>query len=175
MVNLKRRKAINEMADIIREALKLNTPVPVENIPRMLGGKLSFLSELDQGMEAMITKRGEEFEISIKEDVYPLRQRFSIAHELGHLVLHMGYLSNNELWRESESYKDIVYYRNGFSIEEVEANEFAGALLMPEEEFVEVAEDNLYEGVYALEPIARHFQVSVDAVKVRGRWLGLFN
>ena len=30
------------------------------------------------------------------------RERFTIAHELGHLFLHMGYRTNNELWEKQE-------------------------------------------------------------------------
>jgi Zn-dependent peptidase ImmA (M78 family) len=54
------------------------------------------------------------------------RQRFTIAHEIGHLVLHdLG-----------EVHVDKVNFRSSLSstaenVEEVEANAFAAALLMP--------------------------------------------
>lgn len=59
------------------------------------------------------------------------RQRFTLAHELGHLFLHRDY---------SLSYdKGIMMLRNvhsstGTDAKEIEANRFAAELLMPEEE-----------------------------------------
>ena len=60
------------------------------------------------------------------------------------------------------------------SEEEYEAHEFAGAFLMPETEFREVAESFRRENKYQVISIADHFGVSVDAASTRGRWLRIF-
>lgn len=170
-----KRKAINQLAYDIRESLKLETPIAnIRDIPVILGGQILFSNELENDMEAMIEKNHKNFIIRIKDHSNTQRMRFSIAHELGHLFLHMGYLINEQLWNEAGNYKDSVYYRNGFGTEENEANEFAGAFLMPEEEFKTLAKANLNKGFYNIEAIAKHFDVSVSAATIRGRWLGLF-
>jgi Zn-dependent peptidase ImmA (M78 family) len=166
---------IENLAGILRENLKLDVPVDVEKIPSLLGGKLNYVDNINNSdIEAMISKNENSFEIQIKKDGYELRDRFSIAHELGHLFLHMGFLVNDNVWDSTNDYHDSVYYRSGYNIEENEANEFAGALLMPEEIFLKVAKEYYSNGNYYLKPIADFFKVSIEAVRTRGRRLGLF-
>lgn len=170
------KELIEKVAGIVSKNLNLNVPVEVEKIPILLGGKLTYVDNIkDAEAEAMISKRGDSFEIQIEKDGYEPRDRFSIAHELGHLFLHMGFLIDENIWKESSAYQDSVYYRAGHSIEEYEANEFAGALLMPKEVFLQVAKDNFQNGNYYLQPIADYFRVSIDAVRIRGRRLGVFS
>ncbi|MCR8927455.1 ImmA/IrrE family metallo-endopeptidase [Priestia megaterium] len=170
-----KRKAINQLAYDIRNSLALYTPINnINDIPKILGGEIEFSNYLENDMEAMIEKTDENFVIRIKDQPSIQRMRFSIAHELGHLFLHMGYLINESLWSEVRNYKDSVYYRNGYGTEENEANEFAGAFLMPEEEFKTKAKENLKDGLYDIDAIATHFNVSVSAAIIRGKWLGLF-
>lgn len=127
-------------------------------------------------MEAEVQKTGDRaFLIRISQETPELRRRFSIAHELGHLFLHMGYLIDPELWKSTGAYQDSVRYRFGYTEEEFEANEFAAALLLPSAEFRRVAEQNRSKRSYQIHPIAEHFNVSTHAVKVRGQWLGLFS
>lgn len=168
---------IEEIANIVREDLNLDTPVLIEEVPQMLGGSLKYVNAIDDrpGIEAMITKNNNTFEILIKKDGYKLRDRFSIAHELGHLFLHMGFILDDNLWDNSKNYTDSVYYRSGYNTEEYEANEFAGALLMPKEDFINKAKEHYYNGKYDLAPISVYFNVSIDAIKTRGRRLGLFS
>ena len=52
------------------------------------------------------------------------RRKFTIAHELGHLFLHMGYMIDSDLWEQQEN---ATFYRAGNSSEEYQANEFAAA------------------------------------------------
>ena len=97
-----------------------------------------------------------------------------IAHELGHLFLHMGYLVNPDKWNAIDEYYDSPKYRQGYSEEEYEANQFAGAFLMPEKEYrqfvIEYSKDNRIN----VNLIANHFNVSFDAALTRGKWLGIF-
>lgn len=169
-----RRIYISQLAETIRESMKLNSPVNLEVLVSNLGGKLLFENEVKDNMEALIQKKNGSFEIIIDRDKPFARQRFSIAHEIGHLFLHMGYLINPDKWNQTNDYVDSVYYRFGYSAEENEANEFAAALLMPSEEFKRVANQSLSDGIFFIEPIAKHFDVSREAIINRGKWLGLF-
>lgn len=172
---VKKKKAIDTLANSIIEALELTFPIPIEEVPDMLGGSLIFETFSDENLEAMIRKVDNTFEIQISPNKPQLRQRFSIAHEIGHLFLHMGYLINNTLWEEVGDYRDSVYYRFGHNSEEYEANEFAAAILMPEQEFKRISRENLSAGQFDIRNIASYFGVSEEAVSTRGKWLGLFS
>lgn len=91
------------------------------------------------------------------------RQRFTIAHELGHYFLHQDKLSNgiiDELNREDGVNNQI----------EFDANEFGANLLMPELIFRQYWEEN-----YSVKNMADNFSVSESAIITRARFLGLFS
>jgi hypothetical protein len=166
-----RREYINGLADIIRTGIELSVPVDVDEAVKRLNGSIKELADIDY--EAKIERIGEGFEICLSI-VHPNRRRFSIAHELGHLFIHMGYLLDEEKWASVGAYTDSVYYRYGFNVEETEANEFAAAFLMPKEDFISKAEQHRNGDKYWIDPIAEYFQVSNEAAINRGKWLGVF-
>lgn len=173
-MNIDRREYIAKLTKILRDTMSIDTPVDLNVLVSSLGGKIIYKDGMEENMEALIRKKGESFEIILDQNKNNSRQRFSIAHEIGHLFLHMGFLVNQEKWNKTNDYADSVYYRFGYSTEEYEANEFAACLLMPADEFRKVAKENLNDGVYNLNPIKDYFGVSKDAVINRGRFLGLF-
>lgn len=175
-MDYKKREAINILAVSILETLDLKCPIDIEKVPELLNGKIKYVKEdIEDNIEAKITKKNDTFEIEILENKPEMRKRFSIAHEIGHLFLHMGYLIDSEKWNEVVDYKDSVYYRDGYSQEEYEANEFAGAFLMPAEEFVKISKKYLIDGYYDIDEIAKYFKVSTQAASMRGKWLGIFD
>ncbi len=101
-------------------------------------------------------------EIVIDKDEIPVRARFTIAHELGHYRSHVQ--------ANGEKPIDHIDYRihGETSPEEYGANEFAGALLMPEARFREAVKSGL-----STAEIARKFEVSKAAVRVRREVLNL--
>lgn len=167
------RLQISQLAERVRVACELSIPVDVEEAVKRLGGMIEQVT--DQGFEARIERFEDRFKITLSQDISERRKRFSIAHELGHLFLHMGYLIDKEKWERTGTYIDSVYYRYGYSQEEYEANEFAAAFLMPQAEFIRVAQSYFQNGVYAIDPITEHFQISSEAAINRGRWLGVFS
>ncbi|QIJ75063.1 ImmA/IrrE family metallo-endopeptidase [Methylobacterium sp. NI91] len=68
----------------------------------------------------------DERAIFVNKDEFPLRQTFTIAHELGHKVLH-------EDWARSSEYRVLLRDQDGRTDEphEKEANAFAAHLLVP--------------------------------------------
>jgi Zn-dependent peptidase ImmA (M78 family) len=98
------------------------------------------------------------------------RQRFTIAHELGHLLMHPGRSVIVEHLRRPArvNFRDA---RSGLATdrEEIEANQFAAGLLMPRR-FLE----NDYEGMAERfddddvpARLARKYQVSEQAMRFR--------
>ena len=58
---------------------------------------------------------------------------------------------------------------------EWEANEFACELLMPHAELIEYIDKNFPERIIDIEQIAKHFNVTTQMVRIRGKMLGLWD
>lgn len=170
-----KRKAINDLAVSIRKALNLSTPLNLQDVVLQLKGKLLPVTFDESSVSGKIQKKDGTFEISYNAEESPNRIGFTIAHELGHLFLHMGYLFNPEKWNSIDEYCDSPKYRQGYSEEEYEANEFAAAFLMPKEEYITFVKENLKDNRISLYKISDHFGVSDDAALTRGKWLGIFS
>lgn len=166
------RKKINDVADTIREALEITTPIEnIDVLVEKLHGRVERKNVLSESADGKIYREGEGFVIEIPQSDNKYREKFTIAHEIGHLFLHMGYLIDDEIWDQN---KDKVYFRKELGEMEYQAHEFAAALLMPREKFFEVMNEN-YDGngVYNMEKVAQYFKVSIEAATNRGRWLGI--
>lgn len=86
------------------------------------------------------------------------RRNFTLAHELGHYVLHNG------THLRIDKYNYAVNSQE--SKEETEANYFAASLLMPKELFLKVFSDS-----NNIDATARYFGVSNAAARNRYKWL----
>jgi len=172
-VDVKKSSEISALAQVVRESLELSVPVDVMEAVNRLGGAVKEVDSAPGEPEATVRRTGERFEITIRRNHVQTRKRFSLAHELGHLFLHMGYLVNPERWGHSSEYCDSVYHRFGYGIEEEEANLFAAALLMPEEEFRSAVFDLDYKRGFPVKELALRFKTSATAALKRGQELGI--
>ena len=147
---------------ILRKCGVKGVPVSVVDVARRLDARIQ-PEILEDGISGGLYRRPDGPVIGVNSQHHPNRQRFTIAHEIGHLVLH-----------ESEDYfVDRVFRRDANSSAavdevEIEANKFAAALLMPSrfvrEEVARLAEPLRSEDVEAL---ARIFRVSQQAMTLR--------
>jgi Zn-dependent peptidase ImmA (M78 family) len=116
--------------------------------------------EFDDKVKGLIRYQDGKPEIIINNTRKNKAERtFTIAHEFGHYVLH----ENEHKYRVD--YFDYSSDDLG-SIQESEANYFAGSFLMPRSEMerlLKLTDDPI--------PIARYFGVSVQAVITRVEWL----
>ncbi len=85
-----------------------------------------------------------------------VRKRFTVAHELGHLLRHRNRISNRLV-------DDRMYRSSLGSSREAEANRLAADLLMPGRLIQQIRA----EGTTNLEDLAGRFEVSLDAMKNR--------
>ena len=69
---------------------------------------------------------------------YPEKRRFTIAHEIGHLILHEKLEIHNENTNTLNWFKNTEDQAKR-GIQEWEANDFASELLMPENIFSEIS------------------------------------
>ena len=127
-----------------------------------LGGKISVVSLASpkefSGGSLVVLGTG-NFAIKLSPLTSPLRDNFTIAHELGHYILHYPH--------DDPPGEAVEYHRFGSGSLEREANRFAAALLMPQELFLEARkrfDDNVYR-------IAGHFGVSPNAADVRMKYI----
>ena len=109
--------------------------------------------------------------IYINKYKHPNNQRFTLAHELGHYVLeHRD--QNTQFRIDFES--DISSQNPKIRLQELEANYFAGALLMPVKAIKQqLGRNDLNKEIAAteLERLKEYFKVSSLALKTRIDWI----
>lgn len=148
-------------------------PVPVVAIAQELGARIFETTDFSSRYSGSIKKEGGSYCIYLNANDDPARKRFTIAHEIGHLVLHKEYLESGkedlteikqpvELNRPSRPLDELDEEKR----REVEANKFAGELLMPQKEFKKAFEES-----QSIEAVAEIFNVSTPAATVRAKEL----
>lgn len=140
-------------------------PVDPIAIAQKLGVEVFFVEFPDNSISGVLfkTKDMDVPSILINKEVKPNKQRFTIAHEIGHYIYNVTELGMND----SNSY-DSVDYRNHNPSEElakddVFADAFASELLMPREVIQAQQNDiNYFE-------LANLFSVSIEEMSNRVR------
>lgn len=149
-------------------------PVPVERIVQAEGASLQF-EAFDGDVSGMLLRHDDRTVIGVNAAHPTTRQRFTIAHELGHYFLHD---SDRELfvdrsarikWRDAKS-------STATHTEEIEANRFAAALLMPRD-LVEREAERLLPLADSdddlIGQLSEMFKVSTEAMRYRLENLGV--
>lgn len=142
-------------------------PVPVEKMARQLGVRIQF-APLDDELSGMAFVKDGVPIIGVNALHHPNRQRFTLAHELGHIRLHRP-LIESEVHVDKGSLRRDTLASTGTDITEREANAFAAELLMPKvlldavlgERALDLEDD---DGISAL---AKKFRVSEAAMRFR--------
>lgn len=159
-------KAIKTAQRILGEHGVKAPPVQVERIIKAHNLILEF-SPLEDEISGMAYIKDGIGIIGINSLHHPNRQRFSMAHELGHHLLHADELRkavhvDKAIFRNQESSKatDPV---------EIAANAFAAELLVPREmlaAMVGTASIDLEDDT-KVEPLAKRFRVSPSMMRLR--------
>lgn len=101
------------------------------------------------------------FEIKVNKYEMPERQRFTVAHEIAHYLLHRREIGSGVV-------DSIMYRSNLTSKKEVEANRLAAEIVMPADLINrELKRLGGARTPSAVEEIAAIFRVSIPAMKVR--------
>ena len=142
-------------------------PVQVAN---SLGLKVFNATFAEEGIHGLIAKRPAATTIYINVNDKPARKRFTVAHELGHFVLHLAagegeFIDNEDNFRTTN---DPDQPWNDARRKEWEANVFASALLMPER-----AVRKKWAEIQDVDGASSFFQVSRQAMTLRLGALGL--
>ncbi|MGV1005135.1 MAG: ImmA/IrrE family metallo-endopeptidase [Candidatus Nanopelagicales bacterium] len=128
----------------------------VRDLVRQLGGRVA----IGDSRESLHVNGPGDFTIFLPHMTSSRRDRFTIAHELGHYFLHYLYPKRAAAASFGRGERNIV---------ETQANVFASSLLMPAEQFRAAWRKH---GGNA-RALAKIFDVSPAAVEVRAEVLGL--
>ncbi len=152
-------------------------PVPVDKLARSLGARVRY-SPLDEELSGFVFIKDGVPIIGVNSLHHINRQRFTIAHEIAHLQLHREFITTavhvDKKFAESMLNRDASS-ATGTERLEVEANQFAAALLMPGDILDELLEESPIdiEDGSSIEEWAKEFVVSRAALqyRIRNLWL----
>ncbi len=152
--------SITEYVGIARKYLQ-SAPVNVVRLAHEIGLAVYLTGDWPETASGMIRKNRKKggksgYAVTVNDKHCKARQRVTIAHEIGHFVLHPDLIGD----RIGD---DWLYRSHLPNIREVEANRFAANLLMPTE-LIEKAE---VAGVDTIPDLARIFEVSRSTMSAR--------
>ena len=147
-------------------------PVPVGQLAEAQGARI-FFDALEGDLSGFLYRKSKQAVIGVNTRHVEARQNFTIAHELGHLLLH-----DQDQLHVDRDFR--VRLRNDVSSQgideaEKEANFFAASLLMPKaflerdlagEEYIDLLDDKF------LRELSRKYGVSTQALVNRLKNLG---
>ena len=170
-MNLATFNYINDLADQVILEYDISIPIlDIDSVVKRIGGKVEEKDDMDILCDGTIKKDGvASFSIAVSPYLSSFGRTSTIAHELGHLFLHMGYRTDWECWKKQD---ESVYRRFGTSAQEDQASEFAAAFLMPRDQFAEALEKFICGDRVDMTKVAQYLNVSPAAAIDRGRVLG---
>lgn len=157
------RKPEREATRLLNKYSIDTIPVDVKMIAENLGMQVNF-EKLNSDVSGLMLFENGVTKVAINKTHHQNRQRFTLGHEIGHLVMHTS--------DKDRVFVDRRFFRNGASSsgllkEEIEANSFAASLLMPKK-FIRKhisVDDSITEiDVFRL---ATRFEVSEQAMTLR--------
>ncbi|MCG8607360.1 ImmA/IrrE family metallo-endopeptidase [bacterium] len=164
MASRELRKISPEHKEILDKYLS-EYPVKLGSLARELGVGAIKVSSMRTGVSGQITKENGDYIIRVNRNEARERQRFTIAHELAHYLLHQHVIDSSP-----DGITDNVLYRSGAPERiEYEANRLAADLVMPME-LIEQKLNRDFRGVVTeatIESLAASFGVSKAAMEIR--------
>lgn len=159
----------------IQEKYKDINPTPLFDIVRDLDLTVYATDEFAQHQSGSICNEDGRFVIYVNALHPKTRQLFTIAHEIGHYILHRDLLTSEHIDTVEQPINNghpalhrthKTQYNVNEQEMEIEANEFAAELLMPQDFFVKKWEESC-----SIDEVAEYFGVSQSAVALRAKKL----
>lgn len=165
--------------EVLQELRIREAPIPVEQVALKLGLQVERATLGDDVSGLLVVQDGHGV-IGVSSAQALVRQRFTIAHEIGHFLLHKEKMP---VFIDKQFFKPyLAAFRDSTSSTgedrmEREANSFAAALLMPasmvRHAIAELGVDFADED--AIDELAKRFQVSRQAMTFRVANLAIFS
>lgn len=161
------------VTDLLKAAGVTEAPVDVRTLARLQGAVVVEEPLSDGDFSGFLyTTRTSPPVIGVNSTHHENRKRFTVAHELGHLMLHPKdgiHMDEAVIQRRDEEAS------TGTNDEEIEANRFAAELLMPRQ-FLEADIPEMgkffLDDDQQIQALATRYQVSVQAMTIRLSTLG---
>ena len=163
-------------ANLLQKHRVAKPPVPVERIAKAEGAQVAF-EPFEGELSGMLYRDPKGANVVVVNSLNAkTRQRFTVAHEIGHLLLHEAPLQVDR--PISVRFRDE---RSGLAVDqdEIAANQFAAALLMPRDWLLADADRLLgrnptLSDEAVVEELAVRYAVSRQAMEFRLANLGLW-
>lgn len=163
ILTMERQKQIDAHVESIRLNTGLSYPDDsLLDIAKALGVdvvELDLAENINGAVQYQNDNGEDEPKIILNQNFPPQRKVFTLAHELGHFVLHKG---------EMRFRLDKIDYSEAESIKETEANYFAASLLVPKDKLIRILRT---AGNIGSEMIASYFGVSTPVIENRIKWV----
>lgn len=174
------KEIVNITNDFINDYIKFFEKAPI-NIYQIIESKKIIIKEypFDEDISGVLIidkiNQKNTIGVNLNQNSFDARKNFTLAHELGHFVLH------NDI---SNTFVDKIFFRKkseGYTTKEEkierEANYFAANILMPEhliqKEIESLNNDFLFDEENIVEGLAQKFLVSKPAMLYRLINLGI--
>lgn len=129
MPRVRRRRIKREVDQLLAGTRISAPPVDVDAVAAWKGAVVR-KAPLEQELSGLLHRRGEQMVIGINTRHVPRRQRFTLAHEIGHWLLGHG---DTVVDKNPGVLRRDTVSSSAVDSDEIEANAFAAELLMPEE------------------------------------------
>lgn len=161
-------KAEKEATKLL-EQYNIVFPIDVRFIAKNLGLQIIEDEDLEEDVSGMLVIKDDKGFIVVNRNHPPNRKRFTIAHEIGHYILHS---SNQKIFMEGKNKSLQVFPRDkgaseGIYKNEIEANAFAAELLMPKDEVCNRVYQKEIMNENMIEELAHEFGVSKKSMEYR--------
>ena len=145
------------------KAVQRSSPVDVSGLAEHLGVEVNYVL-LEPTISGELVREGDSYAININARDASTRQRFTLAHELGHYIYHRDLIGKG--LDDDRAYRSTMngrYFNTRIGPrQETEANKFAANLLMP----WSLIEDMQRNGLDSRQ-IADQLRVSEQAMAIR--------
>jgi Zn-dependent peptidase ImmA (M78 family) len=170
------QRAVKEAHAVLAAANVKRAPVDIYKIARSHAHVLE--QQMPDSISGMLIPaqeagRDKRWTIVANASHAEVRRRFTVAHELGHLLLHDYRTPHADTGFKIRFRANLEY--DGSMTEEIEANQFAAEVLMPSEILlartssldIEYVPSGGAQNDEAIESLAREFAVSKQALQIR--------
>lgn len=141
----------NRVKSILEKLNITKAPIPIEKVAELFSLSIIYYPKFPDSISGTIIKDEDLHAIGVNENHPKVRQRFTIAHELGHYI--MGHDENKILDDSFDKDTD----------KEREANKFASEILMP----YEILKADIESEPHDIPSLARKYEVSEQAMAIR--------
>lgn len=158
---------VYKLAESIAQQLDFKPGDDIHQLMENIGGTVRIEDTLMEDPEksgSLFVDGPSDFTIIVPAHTSQVRDRFTIAHEFGHFILHYVWARKNQ----GAQFERMMALRKGSDRVEWEANWFASGFLMPETAFKEA-----FRRLGGVDGVAKEFEVSRSAAEIRAKQLEL--